>query len=227
MDKDEFLEQSSVKCNSIVNEYLPSFIKKKSFTVTFTDFSSVNYNDPYSYLIYVKADKFTSNCEYSFLHEFLHCVQFEEGYPHIFSQSNEYDRLATEFASSILDFDIRARLERHGYYDHVEQLRKGLQLSNQLFNLIEIGGDKNCQSHLDDISQATLLVSAAFTRKCDKELIPLLQLVSKVSPKTYEVYKIINKCFKMYNYNSKSGIYKIFKKLLVQLELEEYLTMTN
>lgn len=227
MDKDEFLELSSDKCNSIVNECIPLFFKRKTFTVTFSDRSLANFNDPDSYSIHIHADRFTPDCEYIFLHEFFHCVQFEEGYPQIFEKSDEYENLATEFGSSILDFDIRCRLEKYGYYDHVKQLKEGLKTMNHLFNLIEIQGDKNSQTHLENISHGTFFTSVASTKRLDKELVPVLQLVSKASPKTYETYKIINKCFKMYNYNSKSGIYKIFKKLLVQLELDEYLTMTN
>lgn len=227
MDMNKFLELMSDKAISIITDNVLLFSKKSSFTVTPSNKSYVGFNDPVNYHIYINATELTKECEYVFLHEFFHCVQFEEGYPHVSAQNEDYDNLASEFGSSILDFDIRCRLEKYGYYDHLKQLKDGLKTMNHLFNLIEIQGDKNSQTHLENISHGTFFASVASTKRLDKELAPVLQLVSKVSPKTYETYKIINKCFRMYNYNSKTGIYKIFKKLITQLELDEYLTMTN
>lgn len=227
MNMNKFLELMSDKGISIIIDYVLLFSKKSSFTVTPSNESYVEFNDPENYCIYINTTELTKECEYVFLHEFFHCIQYEEGFPGIKPTSNEYKEFATEFGSSILDFNVRSRLESYGYFNHVEQLNHGYQILIDIYNsLFKLKEDEDI-SYFENIQRATLLVTLYQGKIHNNDISKLLRLIRTVNPQTYEIYKLINKCFRMYNYDSKSGVYKIFKKLISELKLEKYISMTN
>ena len=135
MTNQEFLQTLSKKAQDIVSQNIQKY-NNLTFEVFYSNVSKVISNNTSNYIIYIK-NNIPEDTEYRFLHEFFHCIQYEEGFPSIIPQSEEYKDLASGLSSIILDLDIRERLENNGYFQDLKYIKEFINIEIKMLNMIK------------------------------------------------------------------------------------------
>lgn len=218
MTKDEFLLTLSLKAQDVVNQNLQKF-SKLSFEVFYSDESKVISDDSSHYIIYVKND-IPDDTEYRFLHEFFHCVQKEEDFPSIIADNEEYKELASYLSSIILDFDVRERLERNGYFQDLKYIKKLINMYIKMLQMLQQIHDKHELTNVDEMIELGGLIVTSDIAKVDNK--KLVSLVKRVRPKAIAYYKVFSECIDKYSYNNAKDVNKIFEILIDRFKLSPY-----
>lgn len=102
------------KTKNIINNNLP-FKSGKSLFFDFGEYSHVKKEED-NYVIFVKKDKESETFETTLLHEFFHCLQYEDGFPSITRIDGTKDKFIIELSSFVLDLDVGDRLSSIMFY---------------------------------------------------------------------------------------------------------------
>lgn len=211
MTKDEFLPTISQNAQDIVNQNLQKF-SKLSFEVFYSDESKVVSDNSSHYIIYVKND-FPDDTEYRFLHEFFHCIQYEEGFPSIVKYDEKYKELATYLSSIILDLDVRDRLEANGYFQDIKYMKKLIKMYIKILKSLYQFHNKHELTSIEDMIELAGLIITSDIAKVDNT--ELISIVKRVRPETITYYQIFDECIDKYSYNDAKDVEKIFEILEV------------
>lgn len=223
MTKEEFLPMLSRKAQNIVTQNIQIY-NNLTFEVFYSNASKVISNNAPSYIIYVK-NNIQEDTEYRFLHEFFHCVQYEEGFPTIISQSEEYKDLASSLSSIILDLDVRERLENNGYFQDLKYIREFISVETKMLNMIKQYKDKTQLSNLYDYIDISGLLITSDIAKIDNK--KLLNLVAMTRPKIIGYYKVFCDCLEKYSYSSCEDVEKIFNILIDKFNLASHIQVVH
>lgn len=215
MTKDEFLPTLSQKAQDIVNQNLQKF-SKLSFEVFYSNESKVVSDNSSHYIIYVKND-IPNDTEYRFLHEFFHCIQYEDGFPSIVKCDEKYEELATYLSSIILDLDVRERLENNGYFQDLKYMKELIKIYIKMLQMLQQVHDKHELTSVDEMIQLGGLIITSDIAKVDNK--KLVSLVKRVRPKAIAYYKVFSECIEKYSYNDAKDIEKIFEILIDRFKL--------
>lgn len=213
MTKEEFLPILSQKAQDIVNQNLQKF-NKLSFEVFYSDESKVVSDNTSHYIIYVK-NNIPNDTEYRFLHEFFHCIQYEEGFPSIVKCDEEYEEFATYLTSIILDLDVRERLENNGYFQDLKYIKELIKAYIKMLKLLQQFHDKHELTSIDDmITLGGLIITSDIAKVDNKKLV---SLVKRVRPRAISYYKVFCECIEKYSYNDAKDVEKILEVLIKRL----------
>ena len=223
-DKNNIISSFSPKTKLIINKNLP--FKSGKMLSCFYGSSTYLISKDLSYEIYIGRNTPILNIENKFLHEFFHCVQYEEGYPALIQLSQNYKELATELTSFVLDLDVGDRLVKNEYDRNLEY-NDAINKSIRLFEYIKsINDNKTVTSLVDTIGQGGITAHLKyFDVISNKDIKELIILTKTVRPHIYQSYKIMYKGIKMYSHNSPKDVCKIYKFLLRELNLQSYLSI--
>lgn len=194
---DATLSIFSPKLRKIVRQSFP-FKSKKKLSLIYDGNTLVRqYSNEYEIHFCLTSDQL-SNDE-SFLHEFFHCVQKEDGFPFLHCKVSGYKNLETELMSFVLDLDVGDRLVVNGY-NRGNKYINSIKLYKQVLYYIELFNDRIVLTNLEDeIGQGGMLAHLSyFGFGIDKLLIK----TNNVRPQIYNTYKIMYDAIKSYPYNT-------------------------
>ncbi len=181
---------------------------------------------PDAYIFHIKETDNFNDMEYAFLHEFFHCIQNEEGFPHVVCNNPESDKIAAILSSVVLDLNVINRLELHNYFENPLILDNMYHKLYVLFSAISNNNLFEIESTFNSIYYACQLTYLEFMYP-DKEKLSLL--INKVKSKSTLIYNLYVKVFNIiykHNYNNKKGVYKIFKTLIKELCISENVSIS-
>lgn len=177
------------------------------------------------YTIYIKYDDNKDTVETHYLHEFFHCIQYEEGFPSLLSYAEGDNLMAIEISSAILDIDVRNRLRDNGYSDDRKNISLSIQKTIKLLKMLQILKDKQELSSTSDLINTACLLSTANLYHINiKEVKFLLQ---KLRPKVIKYYNLLEKYLKQYPYDTPEGVKSIFENLLSDFGLYDTLYISE
>lgn len=221
MTKEDFLPTLSEKAQNIVNDNMKFWSNNRTFSVFYSNNCSkaVSKNNC-DYVIYVKND-ISKEIECRFLHEFFHCVQFEEGFPSLVGNDDKYKELATFLSSIILDLNVMKQLEDNGYFQHIKYIEKSIDSSIKFLELLEKYNLKEeITNTIDIINMAGLIITSELTNINNKKFV---MLIKKLRPKVFEYYTVFFESLKMYSYNTAEDVKEIFEYLLKHFNLTSFI----
>ena len=217
------LEMLSPKAKNIIKNNLP-FKSDKELLCFFGDGTYlINKNDYYEICINNNTEV---NCfDEKFLHEFFHCIQYEEKFPHLNETDKKYNELATELSSFVLDLDVGDRLVTNGYARN-STFDESIIESFRLLEYVKIINDnKTFTSLIDAMGQGGILAHLKYFDDNNDKVEDLITKTKNIRPIIYKYFKIMYKGIKMYSHNSPKDVYKIYKFLLRELNLQNYLSI--
>lgn len=229
MTNQEFINALSPKAKQIISAYNCTDSKKRTIVVFVTDNrSQVDVSFPDKYIIEVKENSVFSNMEYALLHEFYHCVQMDENFPNIHAVTSSYTRLASSLSSTVLDLDVNDRLTKAGYPYNSEQLKGLLDRIRKI--IVIASNDTSIKNEIHEINQYIYLCSMiAFIRinynKPD-EIEQLLQILKTNAQDFFQTQSAIYNAIKKIGYDTPKKAYKLFKTLIRELELSDYVQIS-
>lgn len=229
MTNQEFISGLSPKAKQIISDYNCTDSKKRTIVVFVTDNrSQVNVSYPDKYIIEVKKNPVFSNMEYELLHEFYHCVQMDENFPNIHAITPNYTKLASSLSSTVLDLDVTDRLTTVGYPFNPEQLKDSLNTIRTL--IIIASNDVSVKEKIHETNQYIYMCAMiAFIRinynKPD-EIEQLLQILKTNAHDFFQTQSVIYNAIKRIGYDTPKKAYKLFKTLIRELKLINYIQIS-
>lgn len=217
---DATLSIFNAKLRELVRQYFPFESNKKLSLIYDSNTLVRHYNDEYEIHFSLVSDQLSNDG--SFLHEFFHCVQKEEGFPFLHCNIPRYKSLETELSSFVLDLDVGDRLVANGY-NRSNEYENSIKLYKEILQYIEQLNDGTVLTSFDDeIGQGGML---AHLKYFDIEADDLLIKTKNIRPKIYKTYQIMYDAIKLYTHNTPVGVYKIYKHLLYELKLQDYFSV--
>ena len=223
MTNNEFLNLISDKAKGLINNY-PCKTNKTDIKVFLDERSYVETNIKNMYVIHVNKNNSLENMEYDLLHEFFHCVQIDEGYPSVYQKDIKYKDLATNISSMVLDLDVNNRLKEVGYLIKRDNISTGI---NDIKKLIMISKkDQSVYNEMREMCQYNYFcLLIAYYRLTHNDQNEISQSIKVIKENAYDFYKtqelIYNTVVKT-RYDSPKKVYKIFKTLIRELKLSNY-----
>ena len=223
MKIEEIYPLISEKTKCIINSNQP-FKSGKILLFDYEEYSHVKTKED-CYIIFVKREKKSNEFEIAILHEFFHCLQYEENFPSISRIDGTYDKFTDELSSYVLDLDVGDRLSKYGY-DRFVGYKEMIESYLSIFYYAKLTGDKSFLFNIDENLGLSEFLSYLNYFNFDSELKELIPLVKEYIPNVFDNYKIISKGLSLYSHNNKKGVYKIFKYIIKGLKLEDNVKIT-
>lgn len=227
MNNQEFLNLLSRRAKNIVYNY-EIITNKKPIKVILDKYSALDTSFDNMYIIHVNQNNSIDIMEYDFLHEFLHCVQKDEGFPSVYYNNIKYKMLAETISSMVLDLNVIKRLNAYGYPYNSNELKENINNIRNLMNIAKINSEVKIEMH-ETNQYFNICFMIAFCRleyDNGNELIQLLQIVQKNASDFYKTQSIIYDTIIKYGYNIPKQVYKIFKTLIRGLKLYNYVRIS-
>ena len=227
MTNQEFLDSLSDKAKNIIQDY-ECQTQKNNVIVYLDNRSFMEANIDGTYIIHVNQNNPFDIMEYEFLHEFYHCVQKDEGYPHISQTHIKYQKLAAYLTSVVLDLDVINRMNNIGYSYDDSTLDEKVKTIIKLIKLSSL--DIEVRNEIHELFQYNkLCLSIAFCRilySNQYKINYILQLAENNTPYIYKTQSIIYNTITKIGYDTPRKTYKIFKTLIRELKLSDYVTIS-
>ena len=225
MNNQEFIEKLSPKAKQIINNYEYKNPHKNHIIVQIShNRSQVNVGYQDRYLIEVRYQPIFSKMEYEFLHEFFHCIQYDEGFPHIISITSRYNKMASAISSAILDLDVHDRLINNGYMYDSTLLKKSIDTIRK--SIIISFHDKAIKQEINEINQFIFICcKIAFIRinyKNQNEINQLLNVINRYAPNIGKAQSAIYNAIYKTGYDTPAKVYKVFKQIIRELKLSNF-----
>lgn len=226
MNNQEFIDKLSSKVKQIVLNYEYKNPTKNRIIVQITDERTrVDLSYDNKYIIEIKYSPIFNDMEYGFLHEFFHCVQYDEGFPYVVPITFQYHKMASAISSIILDLDVQDRLTGNGYmYDNaplkdaVDLIRKSVIISSY---------DEAVKQEIYEINQFIYICcKIAFIRinyNNKNDIQQLLDIVNQHAPYIERNQSIIYDAIYRTGYNTPKKVYKFFKQIIRELRLSNFI----
>ena len=229
MTSQDFLEKLSPQAKQIVSNYININSNKNKITVFITDYrSQMNAAIQDEYIIEIKQNPIFYQMEYEFLHEFFHCIQKDNGFPHIHAISPTYTKMAANISSVILDLDVTERLSKVGYPFNPNCLEESLNSVRKL--LVISNNDSSVKKFIYEPNQFIYMsaITAYIRINYDKQnrIDQLLDIMKLYLPDMYRSQSIIYRSIKRVGYNTPQKVYKLLKILIRELKLEKYIEIS-
>lgn len=233
MTGQEFIANLSPSAHRIMSIY--QFKEEKPIVLHITDNKEnpcfmVN-NDPNCYPLYINPEALGPMAEKQFIHEFCHCVQIEEKFPYVFSNTPDDPQtveLAQAINSLVLDMYVNHVLKDNGYPKDMNELNS---LYTELHFRFRYFAENNmpitsCDKKFAEYIYATQI--AKIYMELDSKSARTLQKEVAVFSKETKVYAgIFINIIKAYPYDTHIGCHYIFDHLLEQLKLTDILTINH
>ena len=180
---------------------------------------------PNKYMIHLDFSMPINIVEITFIHELFHCFQKEEGFPNVTAKSCEYSNISNIISSTILDLDVNERLNKYGYEHDLNPLRKQIfECKNKLLFAKE---NSDMYKHIQGLNEYVYTCSIiAFCRMYFNNSIEIKEVLNITKDNFCNIYKdqnIIYNTINLYKYNTPRKVLKIFKKIIPELELGNYI----
>ena len=227
MTNQEFLNSLSDNAKNIIKNYQCK-TNKIDVEVFLDDKSYVETNIENKYIIHVNQHNPFNQMEYEFVHEFYHCIQKDEGFPNISYKDIKYQKLAAYLTSVVLDLDVINRMNNIGYSYDDSTLDEKVKTIIKLIKLSSL--DIEVRNEIHELFQYNkLCLSIAFCRilySNQYKINYILQLAENNTPYIYKTQSIIYNTITKIGYDTPRKTYKIFKTLIRELKLSDYVTIS-
>lgn len=228
MTNQDFVDSLSTKAKNIIENYQCNNTIKRKIVVYLNDTTTrVNMSQPDMYIFEIKKKESFYDMEYSFLHEFYHCVQRDSGFPYTSQTNIKYETLSGYISSIVLDCDVYNRLLGDGYKENPNVLCSAINDIQKTFFVIS--REKQFENYINDIEHQIfyagkmVLISEFYD---DRNSINNLIDFTKINfPIIYKDYIIFVDAIKRYGFYSPENVHKIFKTIIRELKIEEFVTI--
>ena len=230
MNNQEFIDKLSSKVKQIVLNYEYKNPTKNRIIVQITDERTrVDLSYDNKYIIEIKYSPIFNDMEYGFLHEFFHCVQYDEGFPYVVPITFQYHKMASAISSIILDLDVQDRLTKYGYKYNSTLLKESIDTIRK--SIIISSYDKEVKQEINEINQYIYICcKIAFIRinyNNEDEVKQLLNIVKQYKPDIEKIQSIIYDSIYSIGYNTPKKVYKFLKKIIRELKLNKFVRISN
>lgn len=228
MTTNEFLQTLSPNAISLLKYYTANYHNKNIDIV----------DDKRIYMIPNKSSVYEIHIDFSmpiqlveenFVHELMHCIQIEEGYPSVTHLESEYKDVADLISSIVLDFNVDEQLSKRGYQKSTTKLQENLQelFKRLLFSKENLAMKKEFSKMITIIHSCCTIVKGRIYLQNDQLTKMILNIFEKDFHKIYKMQNIIYDCITINGFNSPQEIYKTFKDIVKKLDLKPYVKIVN
>ena len=228
MTNQEFVDSFSPKAKEIISNYQCNSNNKRKIIVYLNDtVTRVNMDHPDAYIFEIKKEESFYDMEYSFLHEFYHCVQRDSWFPYICQTDIKYKKLSSFLSSIVLDCDVYNRLLNFGYKENPNILHS--ELNNIHDTLFVISKENQFSNYLNDVENQIFYAGkiVLISKFCNDKynINKLIDFTKIYFPIIYKDYKIIIDALKRFGFSSPKNVRKIFKTVIRELKIDEFVTI--
>ena len=228
MTNQEFVDSLSPKAKEILSNYQYKNNTKRKIIVCLNDtVTRVNMDQPDAYIFEIKKKESFYDMEYSFLHEFYHCVQRDCGFPYISYIDIKYEKLSCMLSSIVLDCDVYERLLNDEYKEDPNILHS--EYNNVYNTLFVISKENQYYDYFSDIEHqifyaGKIVLISKFYNDTDN-INKLIDFIKMKFPIIYKDYILFTDAIKRYGFSSPKNVHKIFKTVIRELKINEFVTI--
>lgn len=227
MTNQEFIDNLSPKAKTILNGQYTRRTNKSIEINLHEKYTRVITDNPIKYIIYVQHKEIMYDMEYSLLHEFLHCIQTEEGFPSTNFLDKKYQKISADISTVVLDQDVYHKLSQLDY-ENPSYFKNTYNEFEQL--VLSVSKSKNSILLANQIEQRIwfscklILLQMVFGEGSLKNL---TNTIKQKMPLVYKTYNIMNTAIQTHGFSTPEEVTNSFKAIIQGLGLEKYIIIVN